>query len=127
MNISSGTIASTISNICINEATANNTHVINGGGITGGPVTVVDHQGVLEDYGQCVYDSTHVSPQAQEKPQSPVAEAIANIAGSQDSKPEQSGIGSVIGNILRKIRKQKQFEVIVEANNKKIANLRKEK
>ena len=50
MNISSGTIASTISNICINEATANNTHVINGGGITGGPVTVVDHQGVLEDY-----------------------------------------------------------------------------
>ena len=100
MNISSGTIASTISNICINEATANNTHVINGGGITGGPVTVVDHQGVLEDYGQCVYDSTHVSPQAQEKPQSPVAEAIANIAGSQDSKPEQSGIGSVIGNIF---------------------------
>ena len=28
---------------------------------------------------------------------------------------------------LRKIKKQKQFEVIVEANNKKIANLRKEK
>ncbi len=96
MNISSGTIASTISNICINEATANNTHVINGGGITGGPVTVVDHQGVLEDYGQCVYDSTHVSPQAQEKPQNPIAEAIANIAGSQaqDSKP--NGVGNAI-------------------------------
>lgn len=47
-----------------------------------------------------VADIAQITPQAQEKPQSPVAEAIANITGSQDSKPEQSGIGSVIGNIF---------------------------
>ena len=92
-------IAAGINNFCINAATENNTHVVNGG-MTGGPITVVDHEGVLEDYGQCVYDLTHVSPQAQEKPQEPIAEAIANIVGSQDSKPQQSGIGSVIGDIV---------------------------
>ena len=47
-----------------------------------------------------VADIAQITPQAQEKPQSPVAEAIANITGSQDSKPEQSGIGSIVGNSL---------------------------
>ena len=96
-NISSGVIASVISNHCINEATINNTHVIPSP-TTGQPITFVDHEGVLEDYGQCVYDSTHVSPQSQEKPQNPVTEAIANIVGSQDSKP--NGIGSTIEGLL---------------------------
>ena len=98
-NLTFGTVTSAISNYCSNEAIANNTHVVNGG-MTGGPIPVVDHEGALEDYGQCVYDFTHVSQQAQEKPQDPIGEVIAHIAGSQDSKPEQSGIGSVIGNIF---------------------------
>ncbi len=45
-------------------------------------------------------DIAQITPQAQEKPQSPVAEAIANIAGSQDSQTQQSGIGSTVRNSL---------------------------
>lgn len=93
----STSIASGIHNFCINAATENNTHVVNAG-MTGGPITVVDHEGVLEDYGQCVYDLSQVSPQAQEKPQSPVSEIIEIIVGSHDSKP--NGIGSTIADGL---------------------------
>ena len=85
-----------ISSYCDAYSIANNTHIVNLP--TSGPVPVVDHQGALEDFGQCVYDLTHVSPQAQEKPQNPVTEAIANIVGSPDSKP--NGIGSTIEGLL---------------------------
>ena len=91
-----------ISSYCDAYSIANNTHIVNLP--TSGPVPVVDHQGALEDFGQCVYDLTHVSPQAQEKPQSPVSEAIANIVGPQDSKPKPNGIGDVISSSLEHIQ-----------------------
>ena len=85
-------LTSAISNNCEKEAIANNTtfqEIENGK-----TAPFLNSEQALKDYGQCVYDATHISSKAQEQPQ-----ATTPSIGTESEKPNQ-GIGTTVNDIL---------------------------
>jgi len=103
-------LTSAISNNCEKEAIANNTtfqEIENGK-----TAPFLNSEQALKDYGQCVYDATHISSKAQEQPQT----TMPSI-GTKSQEPQ--GIGTTVGDILNGTKpeeKPKTFKEQCEAD-----------